>query len=145
MLFRSPLEFADNNNEFIYDSIRFYGFPIAILLTLTGTIKKADATSSVATKIFLTIGVAAFSVFVMVMTLFAGMCDWTTDKVFFENIKNPSVKIVQRDFGCGATDSSPATIKLFKVREITPLLIWVTPIDTNKIDKSDWNRITNLQ
>ena len=94
-----PLEFADNNNEFIYDSIRFYGFPIAILLTLTGTIKKADATSSVATKIFLTIGVAAFSVFVMVMTLFAGMCDWTTDKVFFENIKNPSVKIVQRDFG----------------------------------------------
>lgn len=79
----------------------------------------------------------------MVMTLFAGMCDWTTDKIFFKNKQNSSIKIVQRSFGCGATDSSPATLKVFKVREITPYLIWVTSIDTNQINKVDWKRIEN--
>lgn len=136
-----PLEFAYNDSEFIYDSIRFYGFPIAILLTLTGTIKEKDTSGVIATKIFGTIFVSAFSVFVMFMTLFAGMCDWTTDKVFFENNKNPTTKIVQRSFGCGATDSSPATIKLFKVREFTRHLIWITSVDTSQINKNEWTRI----
>ncbi len=105
-----PLEFANNDGEFIYDSIRFYGFPIAILLTLTGTIKEKDTSGVIAIKIFGTMLVSAFSVFVMFMTVFAGMCDWITDKVLFENNKNPTTKIVQRSFGCGATDSSPGTI-----------------------------------
>ncbi len=140
-----PLEFSNNNSEFIYDSIRFYGIPIAIMLTLTGTIKSKDTSGSIATKIFLTICVSAFSIFIMFMTLFAGMCDWTTDKIFFENKQNSSIKIVQRSFGCGATDSSPATLKVFKVREITPYLIWVTSIDTNKINKDEWKRIENIE
>ena len=140
-----PIEFADNNYEFIYDSLRFYGFPIAIMLSLTGTIKKKDESGQIAVKVFLTFCVSAFSVFIMFMTLFSGMCDWTTNKVFFENKQNTSIKIVQRDFGCGATDSSPATIKLFKIKEITPLLIWVTDIDTNQINKSEWSRIQNLK
>lgn len=140
-----PLEFANNDGEFIYDSIRFYGFPIAIMLTLTGTIKSKDTSGIIATKIFLTICVSVFSIFVVVMTLFAGMCDWTTDKVFFENKQNSSIKIVQRSFGCGATDSSPATLKVFKVREFTPYLIWVTSIDSNQINKSEWTRMENIE
>ena len=140
-----PLEFSNNDSEFIYDSIRGFGFPIAVMFTLTGTIKSKDTAGTIATKNVLTIVAAALSFFIIVMTAFAGMCDWTTDKIFFENKQNSSIKIVQRSFGCGATDSSPATLKVFKVREITPYLIWVTSIDTNQINKSEWTRIENKE
>ena len=140
-----PLEFSNNYSEFIYDSIRGFGFPIAVMLTMTGTIKSKDKAGIIATKLVLTIVAAAFSFFIIVMTAFAGMCDWTTDKIFFENKQNSSIKIVQRSFGCGATDSSPATLKVFKVSEITPYLIWVTSIDTNQINKSEWIRIENKE
>jgi len=136
-----PLEFANNEGEYVYDSIHFYGLPIVIMLTLTGTIKKKDALGLIVAKIFGTICAAAFSAFVMIATLLAGMCDWTTDRVFFENKQNPSIKIVQRSYGCGAIDSSPATLKVFKVREIAPYLIWVTNIDTSQINKSEWTMV----
>ena len=140
-----PLEISNSNFEIIYDRIRFYGIPIAIILTLTGTIKNKDTAGTVTIKVFATIVISLFSVFVMVMTLFAGMCDWTTENVIFENKLNPSTKIVQRSFGCGATDSSPATLKVFKVKEITPFLIWTTTIDTNQINKSEWTRIEQIK
>jgi hypothetical protein len=136
-----PLEFSNNHYEYIYDSIRFFGIPIAIFLILVGTIKRIDTSGIIATKIFTAMIISAFAVFIMFMTVFAGMCDDTTDKVFFENKQRPSTKIVQRSFGCGATDSSPATMKVSQIREITPYLIWVTSVDTNQIDKSEWNRI----
>lgn len=136
-----PLEFSNNNHEFIYDSILFYGFPIAIILTLAGTIKKDDTRGTIATKVFITILISFISLCIMFMTSFTGMCDWTTDKVYFENKQNPSTTIVQRSFGCGATDSSPATIEVYKLRELTPYLIWVTSADTNQIDKNEWRRI----
>ena len=124
----------------MFDGIRFYGFPVAIILTLTGTIKKKDTTGTMVLKIFITIVISAFSLLVMIMALFAGMCDWTTDKVFFENKHRTSTKIVQRSYGCGATDGSAATIKIVKVKEITPYLIWVASIDTTKINKGEWTR-----
>lgn len=136
-----PLEISNNEFELTYDSIRFYGFPICIILTLTGTIKRQDTSGIVTTKVLTTLLISGFSVFIMFMTLFAGMCDWTTYKVFFENKQNPSTKIVQRSFGCGATDSSPATLKIFKIREFTPYFICVTSVDTTEINKSEWTRI----
>jgi hypothetical protein len=136
-----PLEISNNDVEVTYDNIRFYGFPIAIILTLSGTVKTKDAARTILTKVFTTVIISAISVFIMFLTLFTGMCDWTTEKVFFENKHKPTTKIVLRSFGCGATDSSPATLKIFKVREITSSLIWVTSLDTNQINKSEWTRI----
>jgi len=139
-----PLEFANSHTEDTYIKIRFYGFPIAAtLLILTGMIKRKHTLCLIVTKIILATCIAVFSFFVMIIVLFGSMCAWTTDKVFFENKRNPSIKIVQRSFGCGATDSTPATIKVFKIREITSDLIWVTEIDTTQIDKSEWIRIEN--
>lgn len=136
-----PLEISDKDAELMYESFRFYGFPIAIILTLTGTVKKGDTSGNVVSKVFLTLLIAAFSVIIMFMTLFFEMCDSTTVKVLFENKQNASIKIVERSFGCGATDSSPATFKIFKIREISSYLIWVTAIDTTQIDKSKWKRV----
>ena len=137
-----PLEFANKNSEHIYEMIRFYGLPIAAaLLILTGMIKRKHTLSIIVTKIILTIFVAVFSFYISVIDLFGNMCSSTTHKVFFENKQNPSIKIVQRSYGCGAIDSSPSVPLVFKVREITSNLIWVTDIDTTQIDKSEWIRI----
>ena len=138
----SPLEFANDNSEYTFIIIGFYGFPIAVsVLILTGMIKRRHSLGFIITKIVLAIVGYVGSVFVITIMLFAAMCGWTTDKVFFENKQNPSTKIVQRRFGCGAGDSSPATIKVFKIREISSDFIWATKIDTTKIDKSEWVRI----
>lgn len=140
-----PLEFADNDSEFIYDYIRFYGLPIAIMLTLTGTLKGKDPSFIIAAKIFLTLCIAGLSILFVFMSLITSMCDWTTHEVFFESRQNPSIRIVQRSYGCGATDSSPATYSLFKVRELSPYLIWVTKADTNQINKDEWRRVESVK
>jgi hypothetical protein len=77
----------------------------------------------------------------MIGILFLNMCDWTTNKVFFKNINDPSTLIVQRSFGCGATDSSLPKIEVSKTIQITPYFIWVTDIDTTQINKSEWTRV----
>ena len=142
-----PLEFANKNSELIYTKIRFCGLPIAaILLVLTYKIKNKHTPILIVYKIILAIGVAFLFYFIAAIILLgSSMCAWTTDKVFFENRQNHSVKIVQRSFGCGATDSDYPTVKVFKIREITPVFIWVTKIDTNKINKNEWIRIENTE
>jgi uncharacterized membrane protein len=139
------LEFTSNEIENAYETTRFYGLPFAILLTLTGTIKDPDTSNSNGQKILLTLLIAGISFFIMIITLFSGMCSWTTDKVFFEDKKNSSIKIVERDYGCGATDSGKPIYKTFKVHEVTKYLIWVTEIDTNKIDMSEWTRVDKTE
>lgn len=135
------LEFANDNFQDLFEQIRFFGLPIAILLTLFGTLKHKDTASTKTTKTILTICVAAFSAFILFMTVFAGMCRWTNNKVLFENKEDKTIKIVLRDFGCGATDSGSPAYKVCKIKAISPLLIWVTDIDTTKIDRRIWQRV----
>jgi hypothetical protein len=138
-----PLEFTDDNFQNFFEQFRFFGLPIAILLTLFGTLKHTDATATKTTKIVLTICITLFSVFVLSMTVFAGMCRWTNNKVLFENKNDKTKKIVLRDFGCGATDSGSPTYKVCKIKTISPLLIWVRDLDTTKIDRRIWQRVDN--
>jgi hypothetical protein len=140
-----PLEFASQNIEHLYYSIRFYGVPIAIVFTLTGTIKKKESWVEIISKIVLTIFACFGSVAIMTIMIFVGgMCAWTTDKVLFEHKNESTIKIEKRNFGCGATDSSPSTPGVFKVSSFTPYFIWVSKIDTNEIDKSEWLRVKQI-
>jgi hypothetical protein len=142
----TPLEFTNNNFQDIFEQIRFFGLPIAIILTLFGTLKHKDTSTTKATKTVLTICVAVFSVVVLFMTFFAGiMCRWTNNKVLFENKNDKTTKIVLRDFGCGATDSGLPTYKVCKIKNISTLLIWVTGIDTTKIDRQIWQRVDDIE
>jgi hypothetical protein len=50
-----PVEFSTENYENIFDGIRFYGVPVAIIFTLTGTLKKKDTIGIILTKVFLTL------------------------------------------------------------------------------------------
>jgi len=138
-----PLDFTNRDSENSYVRIGIFGFSItATLFVLIRMIKRKHISEFIVIKIILANCVAVS--FCIIMTVFLGsMCAWTTDKVFFENKQNSSIKIVQRHFGCGATDSSEPTIEVFKIREITPYLIWATKIDTNQIDKNEWIRVEN--
>ncbi|ANH80883.1 hypothetical protein A8C56_07730 [Niabella ginsenosidivorans] len=68
------------------------------------------------------------------------MCRWANNKILFENIKDKTAKIVLRDFGCGATDSGSPAYKICKIKNISSLFIWVTNVDTTKIDRQIWQR-----
>jgi hypothetical protein len=141
----TPLEFTNDNFQDSFEQFRFFGLPIAILLTLFGTLKAKDSTGTKTSKIVLTICISVFSVFILFMTVFAGMCRWTNNKILFNNITDKTTKIVLRDFGCGATDSGSPTYKVCKIKSITPLLIWVTAIDTTNIDRQIWQRVDNKE
>ncbi len=141
----TPLEFTNDNFQDSFEQVRFFGLPIVILLTLFGTLKTKDPTGTKTIKIVLTICVSLLSVFILFLSIWAGMCRWTNNKVLFNNINDKTTKIVLRDFGCGATDSGSPTYKVCKIKTILPSLIWVTGIDTTKIDRQIWQRLDNKE
>jgi len=141
----TPLEFTNDNFKTLLEEIRFFGLPIAILLTLFGTLKPKDSTASKGIKIALTISVSALSFFFLLVSAFGNMCGWTNNKTLFNNINDKTTKIVLRDFGCGATDSGSPIYKVCKIKNISPVFIWVTDTDTTKIDRQVWQRVDNKE
>ena len=136
----TPLEITDESFQDAYLEFRFYGLPIIILLTLFGTIEPQNSIATKAAKIVLTIGVSIFSIFILFIAVFAGMCRWTNNEILFNNVNDKTTQIILRDFGCGATDSGQPTYKVCKIKNILPSLIWVTDFDTTRIDRQIWKR-----
>tara|TARA_R110002072_G_C7652556_1_gene508851 strand:- start:16 stop:516 length:501 start_codon:yes stop_codon:yes gene_type:complete len=135
------LEFATDSIKSNYKEFLFFAIPIAILLTLFGTINDKDKGSKIAGKVIGTSIAAAVTVFIMFMSIFTDMCVWTNRQVLYENKNDSNTKIIVRDFGCGATDSGPPTVGIYKVRYFTDYFIRSTKIDTAKIDKNEWIKI----
>jgi len=140
-----PLEFANHDSEMIYIKIRFYWFIIsAVLLILTGVIERKHTLNLIITKIILSFGIVGFSIFVTMGIIIGSVCGWTVDdKVFFENKQNSSIKIIMRNYDCGALDSSYPDFRPYKVRKISDNFNWATKIDTTKINRNEWIRIEN--
>ncbi len=119
--------------------------PIALLSTLTvyGFIKRINSVYYILHLIMAIVLAISFFVETILYAFGPGMCERTTRKVLFQDRTDPSVKIVERDFGCGATDSEPATTDTYKIKELAFYFILSTKVDTNKIDKTQWTRIEN--
>jgi hypothetical protein len=66
------------------------------------------------------------------------MCAWTNRQILYESKNDSDTKIIERDFGCGATDSRPPIVGVYKVEYFTDYFIHTTEIDTVKIDKDKW-------
>lgn len=139
----TPLEITNKSFQDKFEQFRFFGLPVAILLTLFGTLKSKDSGERKTGKIALTITICIISIVILFITVFASMCKWTDNKILFENIHDNTTKIVLRNFGCGATDSGTPNYKVCKIKNISPALIWLTNIDTTKIDKQIWRRVDN--
>ena len=129
------LEFNDKNFESNFISIRFFGIPICILFTLIGTIKSNHKRIDRITFTVLTFGVAIFAFFIMIGSILSGMCDWSNNETLFVNKENQNIKIIEREYGCGAMDSDIPFIRDFKVNEFSKYFIIATKIDKEKINK----------
>jgi hypothetical protein len=141
-----PLEFASDGFQDIYDASLLWGMPLAVLLTMTQIgFKKNPDRLKIKMMVIKRIIIAICYLFLFfcyaVFSFGFSMCTWSRGETILENRLNKSVRIVKRDFGCGATDTSPATVEIFKITQITPLFICVSKVDTNKLEKKDWVRI----
>jgi len=92
-------------------------------------------------KVIATILMASITIFIMFMSIFADMCVWTNQQVLYENKNDSNTKIIIRDFGCGAIDSDPPTVGIYKVQYFTDYFLRSTKIDTAKINKNEWIKI----
>jgi hypothetical protein len=136
------LEFRSNFFECL-ERARFYGIPIAILFTLTGTLRNVKDKMRISAIVIWTIVLSFFSFGFMIFILFANMCSWSTNETYFISKSDNSTSIVSREFGCSATDSGDPKTQTFKVTKINSHLDRVTKLDTNYINKNDWIRVNS--
>lgn len=132
------LEFASDSTNSSYKKLMFYAVPIAMLLTLFGTIKAGDKGTQIAAKVLATVGVSFMVIFLMIISILTDMCVWTNGKVLYESKLEPNTKIIEREYGCGAFDSEPPTIGIYKVQNFTKYFIRSTEINVSSIDKNEW-------
>ena len=137
-----PIEITGDLKD-MFQNWRFVSVPFAILFTLTGTLGPDDTFGVWMMKVILTLIIDAFVVFVMIVAILGDMCEYSDRQVLFQNKNDPSDKIVMRDFGCGATDSTPATLSIAHIKYFTPHVFIVKEkyMDTSAIDHSKWVRV----
>jgi hypothetical protein len=133
----STFEFSDwKLRQQFYDNIT-QGLPIAVLLTLTRTIKRTNNKSKNIIIIFATILVSIVSVFIMVSVFFlVGFLTITNDTLLYKHKTNPTTIIMSQTIGQGALGADG-----YRIVKLEPFLnFWnkTTIIDTTIIDKSDW-------
>lgn len=71
--------------------------------------------------------------FFMVMTLITSMCVWTNDQVLFTHKENQELQIIKRSYECGALDSGPPNVKIFKIKKYTNYFIFVKKVEIKNI------------
>ena len=131
------LEISNDSLKVVLSSIKFFGVPLAVLLTLVKTIKNVDTVLVKVLKVVFTSFIALISIFYLLVSAFE-LCNRTTLETLFVNKENENITIVVREFGCGAVDSTPANRDNYKNWKINDYLIRSTPIDTSEIDKTMW-------
>lgn len=136
-----PLEIKIGKSGDFHQLFVFYGLQTAVLFTLSGTLKKTDRKKPLLIKVGLTVVAAFFAAFIAFITVFSGMCSWSTDRTLFEYKDSPGTQIILRRKGCGSDQKIYPIYKTCKVVYITSDLFWIKDIDTNQIDKSLWKRI----
>ncbi len=131
-----PYEFADYKiMHNFYDTI-MQGLPIAILLTLFGTIKRKKTRVQNLTFLGITVLISIMSFFIVVSLMFRiGFGAWTTVSTLYRH-KTEDKVIKEQLFDVGALGYGGQ-----RIVEIKPVLkYWILPtkIDTSKINKNEW-------
>jgi hypothetical protein len=129
-----PLEFKSYTFREHSHNFIFFGIPIAIFFTTSrlGFIRntKSKSGNKIRNAFLISAGVFALFFVYAIATFGGAMCDTTTGETLFIRKNSSSSKIVTRYFGCGATDSSPASVTTAKqlrlfhysgtIRQLTP-------------------------
>jgi hypothetical protein len=131
-----PYEFADYKviHKF-YDTI-MQGLPVAILLTLLGTIKRENTKNRNWTFLVFTVLASIVSFGIMISLIFKiGFGAWTTVTIIYRH-KTEDKVVIEQLFDLGALGYGGK-----RIVEIKPILkYWILPttIDTLTINKNEW-------
>lgn len=133
----STYEFADwKLSQQFYDTI-MQGLPIAILFTLTGTIKRTNNQSKNFTIIVVTIIGSIVSFYLMVSMLFSVNFLLITNHILlYKGRTNQTTIIMTQTIGQGALGADG-----HRIVKLEPFFyFWnkITIVDTTTIDKADW-------
>jgi hypothetical protein len=133
----SSYEFADRKMSQQFYDIIMQGLPIAILLTLTRTIKQTNDKSKNIILIFVTIICAVISFFIMVSLFFSvGFLTIRNDTLLYKHKTNQTKTIITQTIEQGTLGADG-----HRIVKLEPFLkFWnkTTIIDTTTIDKADW-------
>src|SRR5690606_36462449 len=140
----SPIEFKDASVFYEFEKVRFYGIPALTLMLLVSMIHANDAISAIVFKVVGSILITGCVLYVMVMSLCAGTCQWTDRETGCSHDHDARKPISVRALGCGAWDSGPAASQTALVRDRGPWFRAVTASDTTSIDPSAWVRPGNI-
>lgn len=142
LTFGQRVSYEFNNPDLSSDfyQVLFGGTPIAILLTLFGTLKMQQSSQGKLVTVFITLALSLFSFLFLLNNLFTiGFGGWTTFNIAYEYKTNPEIQIREQRYDVGALG-----YRGNRVVEVKPVafLFWeVAPIDTTRMDKSLWKRV----
>lgn len=141
----SPVEFKDASAFNNFEKVRFLGLPALTLMLLGSMINGHDAIGVVVFKVVWSILISGGVLFAMVVALFAGMCQWTDRATVFTHKYDERKRVIVRDLGCGAWDSSAPVYKTVVVKDVGPWLRTVESIDTKALDVNSWIRADKIR
>jgi hypothetical protein len=141
----SPVEFKDLQGYYEFQKVRFYVLPSLTLVLLLSTISIKDTSALIHGKVMRAILITACVLFVMVITLFGGMCQWTDNATIFIHRHDERKTVIVRALGCGAWDSSAPVYRTVVVSDLGPWFNVVTAVDTTSLDRSEWVKVDGLQ
>ncbi len=130
-------EFANNKVKSNFYNIIMSGLPIAVMLTMVGTIKRKNKKSKNISIVASTILTSGLSFFIIVNMMFlVGFLAIENKIILFRKKSNPKIVIAKQSIGQGALGEDGQ-----RIVQLDPFLkIWnkVTFIDTTSINKSEW-------
>jgi hypothetical protein len=135
----TPLEYSSQHAKSLVNTTTGICIPLAIALTLSGTLRDKDRLVATISKVILTLFIAFLSILVILVSGFS-FCGWSDQNTVYCNDQSSGKIIVTRKFGCGAIDGGPSRTGVFEIRPFLPGLNWTTEVDTLKIDRAKWTR-----
>ncbi|MFN4122737.1 MAG: hypothetical protein ACK4GL_05455 [Flavobacteriales bacterium] len=134
-----PIEFAEADVKFAYYETIMQGLPIAILLTLFGTIRRNNKIAHNWAFVGLTVMVSIASFYMMVVLIFQlSFGSWIKVNTIYRH-KSQTKEIQEQWFDIGALGYGGQRIVVIK-----PFLkYWIIPsnVDTTKLNKKEWEMV----
>lgn len=129
-----PFQFSNENTAQNFCLLIWLTFPLAILLTLLRPGKTSKGTGKALTVATAIVSPVFLSFFVFGKT----MCGYITDKVLFVNKSDTGLKIVEKHYDCGATDTDLPKYEYYKTKALTRQILYSKQVDTLGLDKNEW-------
>jgi len=140
-----PLEFQESSYEGYFGITGFFGIGVAILLTTAKAFfegkDRKGILNSFLNRFLLVVFYFVIGIIYFAATWADGWCTWSTGTVLFEKKSNAGIKLVERDFGCGAVDNTPPSEGFFIRTPVSPVFFYYKAVDTTKIDMRVWQKV----